>query len=369
MSVFKPTGSKVWYYSFHVRGNRFSGSTGCTAKRDAETVEAGKRQSARVEVAQAAKRRAGPLTLDLACQRYWTEVGQHQKRPDQVEWSLAWLCEALGPETRLDAIGNDDVARIVAKRRGEPATGKGAKLVSNATVNRSVTEPLRKVIRRATDVWEVPTRPIAWKNHILKEPPERVRELSPGEEMRLFAALPGKYHALTRAGLMLALRETNLVELEWRQVDFGARQITVRAKGDRVHTVPLTPAVRELLWAQRGRHETRVWTQEPDRFGPGRPMTVAAFVSAFKRACRAARIADFHVHDLRHTAATRMLRSTGNLVHAQKLLGHSEIGTTVRYAHVTQDDLRGAMEATENVKESVKVDLVSAKSSMKSRVK
>jgi integrase len=47
----------------------------------------------------------------------------------------------------------------------------------------------------------------------------------------------------------------------------------------------------------------------------------------------------------RHTAASRLLRKTGNLKMVQRLLGHKNIQTTARYAHVFLDDEREGMEA------------------------
>ncbi|MDG2571043.1 tyrosine-type recombinase/integrase, partial [Vibrio parahaemolyticus] len=55
-------------------------------------------------------------------------------------------------------------------------------------------------------------------------------------------------------------------------------------------------------------------------------------------------VTDFRFHDNRHTAATRLLRSSGNLKLVQKLLRHEDIATTTKYAHVTDEDLRLAME-------------------------
>jgi hypothetical protein len=43
---------------------------------------------------------------------------------------------------------------------------------------------------------------------------------------------------------------------------------------------------------------------------------------------------------------TGIVRKTGNLKHAQTRLRHSDIGTTITYAHVTHDDLMEAMERT-----------------------
>ena len=63
---------------------------------------------------------------------------------------------------------------------------------------------------------------------------------------------------------------------------------------------------------------------------------------------------DLRLHDLRHTAATRTLRATGNLAMAQRQLGHARIETTSRYAHVLDDDLRAGLNAANPVGPVVK---------------
>lgn len=57
-------------------------------------------------------------------------------------------------------------------------------------------------------------------------------------------------------------------------------------------------------------------------------------------------VKDLRVHDLRHAAATRMGRATGNLQLVQKMLGHKRITTSARYAHVSDSDLRDALNRT-----------------------
>jgi len=47
----------------------------------------------------------------------------------------------------------------------------------------------------------------------------------------------------------------------------------------------------------------------------------------------------FVLHTLRHSCATRLLRKTKNIAMVQKMLGHSKIQTTLRYAHIDDDDL------------------------------
>ena len=68
-------------------------------------------------------------------------------------------------------------------------------------------------------------------------------------------------------------------------------------------------------------------------------------------------------HDLRHDFATKLLRESGNLRLVQKALGHRNIATTTRYAHVLDSDVAEAMERADAAMERV------AKSRAKSRTR
>jgi integrase len=56
-----------------------------------------------------------------------------------------------------------------------------------------------------------------------------------------------------------------------------------------------------------------------------------------------ANIQDFHWHDLRHTFASRLVMKGANLYDVQKLLGHKTIEMTMRYAHLSPDHLKKAL--------------------------
>ncbi len=162
MSVYKPKGSQTFVYDFWWRGHRFSGSTGTKSKRQAEQIEREKREEARRAAAKTAAAQEGPITLDIACGRYWDEVGQHAKSAKQVEWSINYLLTHLGEDKFLHDITDADVAALVARRRNDhvdnfmikkhKVTSK-PKRVTPATVNRSVTEPLRRIMLRTRDFW------------------------------------------------------------------------------------------------------------------------------------------------------------------------------------------------------------------------
>jgi integrase len=341
MSVYKRPGQQEYSYDFRYRRQRFSGPTGCTSKREAEKFEEAERNRVKALQFDASK----PLTFKAAAAQYWNEVGSfHRNHVDTIR-SLDWLQEQIGPSTLLSAITDATVAKAVAKRRGEG--------VSAATVNRSVSEPLRAILRRARRTWKQTVEDIEWKDHFLKEPQERVREATAEEEAKFMAAIRGDYAPALRFALLSGCRRAEIVGLEWKDVDFFNREFRVTGKGDRSRTVPMTTAIYDLLWSLKDHHKSAVFTYVVRRPRPGatkgsrKPISMEGFKTEWRRTKNRAKVPDYRFHDNRHTAATRLVRTTGNLKAAQKLLGHSELATTSRYSHVTKDDLRAAMEAAE----------------------
>lgn len=365
MSVFKRPGAEVYSYDFRLGGNRFSGSTGAKTRREAERAEERARTLARSRAEQAKAASDLPMTFGAAADLYWSQVGQHLKggNADGMLWSLAWLKPKIGTSRLLRDIDDRLVAELVAIRRGEHSKSGGnrkrgkpgkraaaPRLVSPATVNRTVIEPLRQILNRARLLWKQPVSEIAWRMHVLREPRERVRELRAEEEAQLFAVLRPDYHPALRFALITGLRLSEIARLRWSDVDWGGRQITVLGKGDKLATIPMPPDIRELLWPLRGDHPEAVFTYEAARTREGRlrgerhPMTRSGLQITFRRAVATAGIVNYRFHDNRHTAATRTLRVSGNLRLVQTLLRHEQITTTAKYAHVLDDDVLNAMQ-------------------------
>jgi integrase len=349
MSVYRPNGAAAYVYDFQLRSRRFCGPTGATSKREAEAVERQKRAEAAEEIKRREALRRESMTFEVASSRYWTEVGQHHKGSDNTLWSLDWLKRAIGGRTRLTSITDSLVAQLVARRRGE-VTKRGTP-PTPATVNRSMTEVLRKIIVRADDTWGEPVPRIKWANHLLREPRERVRELRADEEAKLFAAIRPDYVPIIRFALAAGCRISECYQLTWSDIDWGARLIWITGKGGKRATIPLTPSLRQILWPLQGHHPTNVFTYVKARGGvevrkgDRLPITREGLKSTWRRLKDEIELTDFRFHDHRHTAATRLLRSSGNLAAVKRLLRHEKIETTMRYAHVNDDDLMRLMEA------------------------
>jgi integrase len=347
MSVYRPQGSPFYQYDFQMRGRRFHGSTKCKSRREAEAVERGERERAK-ELLKVATGGAAALTIDVAAGRYWNEAGRHH-----ADWAGTWrdlerLIGYFGKDKLLSDITTDDVTRLVAWRRGHRVRGKA--FVSPATVNRSTTQVLQKLFTRAKKSWGMrfAIEP-HWKTHRLKEPQEHVRELLADEADRIDDAMRADYEAFFSFARATGQRLSECI-LRWSEVDWSSGQIVKKGKGGRTIVIPITTAIKSILWQLRGDHSVMVFTYIAARTrgglirGQRYPITYSGIKTEWRRLRARAKVEDFRFHDFRHDLGTKLLRQTGNLKLVQKALNHADIKTTTRYAHVLTEEVADALE-------------------------
>jgi integrase len=359
MSIYKPQGSARYRYDFWCRGHRFFGDTQTANRREAEAVERLAREKAKLEIEQQIAARTS-LRLDDICGRYWSEKGQSHAGADNTYRLLGKLLEFFGKDKLITDITDDDVAKLVVWRRGHRARKDGP-LISPFTVN-DTTEQLKKLFTRAR-TWGVQfKREPRWREHWLKEPKERVRELHEDEADRLDVAMRADY-----APFFDFLRETGLRwnkearHLRWTEVHWREGQIIMpgKGKGGSDVVVELSSAVREILAPLVGQHPEYVFTYEAQRTreyrirGNRYPLTESGIKTFWRRLRARAGITDFRCHDFRHDFATKLLR-VSNLRVVQHALNHADIKTTVKYAHAMREDLREALERKHERAESHK---------------
>jgi integrase len=149
------------------------------------------------------------------------------------------------------------------------------------------------------------------------------------------------------AAAMTGLRQSELLGLRWRDVDWAAQRIRVRntfvrgqhstdGKSDLStrRSVPMTDRLAGELdrWSQRTeyRGDGEFVFAHPQT---GSPLDRSKVTKRFKAACRAAGVREIKFHDLRHTFATRLAASGQPLRTIQEFLGHADSKTTQIYAH------------------------------------
>ena len=206
---------------------------------------------------------------------------------------------------------------------------------------------------------------------------KRNRYLTAEELGRLIAELnvhPDQQAAdAVRMLLFTGARKNEVLSATWTQFDLAQGVwtkpgATTKQKTD--HRVPLSAPTRKLLVDLQER------TEGPHLF-PGRVLGKprVELKKFWAQVCEAADIHGCRIHDLRHTYASILASSGLSLPVIGALLGHTQPGTTARYAHLFDDPLRAATErvasfvaASGEAREGEVIDLKTAKSKKEARV-
>ncbi|HEX9941566.1 MAG TPA: tyrosine recombinase XerC [Thermoanaerobaculia bacterium] len=183
-----------------------------------------------------------------------------------------------------------------------------------------------------------------------KAPKTLPRHLRPGEVETLIEAPSGdeplerRDRAILELLYAAGLRVSELVGLDWPDVDLSARVLRVMGKGSRERMVPFGRPAAEAL-----RSWLAVWETVRDPQDAGEPVFLNRFGGrltdrsvrrVIDRWVEAAAVArGVHPHTLRHTFATHLLENGADLRAIQELLGHSSLSTTQKYTHLEVERL------------------------------
>jgi integrase len=360
MSVYRDKRSPYYQFDFQHEGHRFHGSTKCTTRRDAERFEAAEIEKAKALV-KATRRAKVSLAIDDVADRLWNDSAQYDAEPKATDTNLARLIEYFGQSKPLTDIDHNAAKDMVAWRRGQRVSRRGKRtkeqeqalpLVSNATVNRSATKVLQRIFTFAKAEKAVFENEPDWETLLLPEPEERVRELQDNEANALDDAMRADYEPFFEFVGTSGLRQKECVTLKWPEVNFGTRQIVRLGKGGRRAVFPITDAIWDILFPLQGQHPEFVFTYVAvygnKRLGRIRGqryrLTLSGAKSAWQRMRAKSGVKDFRFHDFRHDFGTKLLRDSGNLKLVQKALNHRDIKSTLRYAHVLDEDVAVAVE-------------------------
>jgi len=170
---------------------------------------------------------------------------------------------------------------------------------------------------------------------------KRERFLSEAETARLGAVLreledemPSAVAAI-RLLLLTGCRMSEIRDLRWAYVREGWIELPDSKTGGRI--VPLGPEAQAIL-ASIPREANNPWV-----FAGRYPGTHRSDLQKpWRRIRKHAGLEDVRLHDLRHSFASRALALGESLSMIGKLLGHTQVQTTARYAHLARDSIRNA---------------------------
>lgn len=287
-----------------------------TTMKQARQIEAMMASNSFIPPAKEAKPSLSTLAASLEARTLWKGTKDETQSLARLEASVG----LLGPTVPIAEIGSKHVDQLVDKLK--------AKRLSTKTINRylaSVSKLIKFSLKRGYR-----DKPLELPWQVEQEP--AISFLRPEDETRLVDEMCRTGHTdyalLVTVLIQTGMRVSNLLRLRLADISppqSGVVWITLGVtKSGQAHRVPLQEALGEPLRAL---------------IHSGLP-TYRKFYSAFLRARNGSGIdPSITIHSLRHTTATRMTKAKVPTVTVQKMLGHRNIRTTLKYAHVEDESL------------------------------
>lgn len=369
MGIYLDKKSGKWYFEAMIRGKRYHRAISeATCKKDAEIYfNAFKTDLLRGKLDLVEN--VGNMPFKKLVDKY-IEYSKTNHRSYKGNIGVAnkfksrWGNKQLRDITPMDIekYRSDRKKEIKVKAKEVDGIKIDEKYISPTTINRDI-EILRKMFNIAiTNGWLVKNPCSSIKK--LRQENKLERHLLLDEEARLFSACDGDFtyikdmekrkkiekmygnhfqyvKPILICALQTGMRKEEILSLEWRCVDFEKNIITLLVtKNGKKREIPISSALKtELEILKEAKLGKYVFTN---------PITTTRYADlkrAFTTLCSIADVKGFRFHDLRHSAATRMVASGVDIVTVKEVLGHSEITTTMRYSHSGEAQKVNAVEA------------------------
>ncbi|NUN50221.1 MAG: site-specific integrase [Candidatus Brocadiae bacterium] len=185
----------------------------------------------------------------------------------------------------------------------------------------------------------------------------RAREvyLTQTEARDLVGASDAVMRPFLHAALATGARRGELLRLKWRDVDFDRREVTIHPeneKAGRGRVIPMTLDLLAELRTLRQLRQVKALDGSDAVFlqASGDPITEEVVKKGFDRAIRACdsipteKREKVVLHSLRHSCASFMVAAGVPLLDVARILGHSTLAVTMRYAHFAPESGRAAVD-------------------------
>lgn len=201
---------------------------------------------------------------------------------------------------------------------------------------------------------------------LLPEHNQVERILNKDEETKLLESSSPALKAILLCALHTGMRKNEILSLKWDNVDLEKKIITLEhtnTKSKKTRRIPINSTLRRIFLEQRLKVGSSNYVFLSTKGSPYKRHD--SLKQSFAGACKRANIKELRFHDLRHTAATRMIESGASIVAVSRILGHSDLKTTMRYAH-PEDSLKDAVESLTKYKSESFTDKSTDKAKLES---
>ena len=304
-----------------------------------------KKMSARDENRHLDIRKEVNLRMSALIDRYIDQYGSKKRSADREKSILEGIRSELGSRfvREVDGVAVGGWYENLTKR----------KKLSDGTAVRHF-NVMHHMMAKASTIWSKETgidRNPADQVEVRRPDDARERYLSESELRRLAKALGEKrirkgtndvnltiqrMRLVVLIGLTTGMRVSEIFGLQWSDVMYVEGLLAVRAKlkGGKMRYVPMTPTLAAELRLSQSQDDGPVFPLRAKAVGARRRLE-----GSFEDLLIRAGIRDFRFHDLRHTFASYYMMNGGDLYELAKILGHSNIKMTERYAKLGRKHL------------------------------
>lgn len=290
-------------------------------------------QAQRQEVRTQAKRDKAENLRTFLDGHYYPFIETHQKSHQRTKWILEHNFKTFMAKPM------SSISSLALDRWQKERLDQGTKPV---TLNRALIG-IKAVLNKAVEWNIIDANPIDRRKNLKVDQNGVIRWLSDDEENRLHEALenyPLKIQVIIKVLLNTGMRPMELLSLRWSDVDLAQKQITAHGaftKTGQTRYTPLNSKAIECIQALK---------QDGEYLFPGNgPNAHMTSISKhWYKLVKDAKLENFRMYDLRHTFASKLVMKGVDLYTVSQLLGHSDITMTKRYAHLSPDHLRGAVD-------------------------
>lgn len=333
--VYKRSGSKNWWLRFQRGGDEVRISAGTANRREAEKL-----LKEKVEEAEHIANSGPRMTFEEACVRFFDIL--EQRLADGITSratieSYRYAMKRWAPFCRglcLDEIGRSKLKEFVRSCQldGDKAGTIRLRIAFMSSLFQEMIEGEEEGAPETNPVRSFSTKGLKAN--------KRIRFLSVEEYKALLDACDNPMHwRMIVVGVETGMRPHEVADLTWDRVNLKRRELYIAdTKSGKPRVIPLSEvAVRTLSRTPRHRESAQVFWWR-DGFKYTRPR------DWFMRVAKRAGVTDATPHTLRHTFGSWWVQSGGDLQRLQRIMGHSTMHMTLRYAHLRTDDLHQEVE-------------------------
>jgi len=229
----------------------------------------------------------------------------------------------------------DLIERYKAKRKADISQRKTK--TSESTINREIAL-LKTIFNKAIEWGRIEKNPLDNVKKFKENHQKDMRILKDEEAILLIDSAVPHLKPILILALNTGMRRGEIFSLKWENIDFKKGVIFIEdSKSGKSRKVCMNSIIFETL-KEMPKDSKYLFPNEKTG------THIKDVKNSFKTACEIANIKGFRFHDTRHTAATKMIEAGVDIVTVSRILGHSSIQMTMRYAHPGEKSMREAAE-------------------------